>query len=127
MHENLNLYQRGRRWHFMRRVPELFRSFDRRHVIRRSLRTASVLVARARRDVLIAADDDYWAAMVAIDSTIAPFIEIRPRKERNLKTHSSIRDIPLAGVALEAMRSTERVLEMSRSEQPPRGLCDEIS
>jgi site-specific recombinase XerD len=37
-------------------------------------------------------------------SADAPFIKIRPRKDREPKTHSSIREIPLVGVALEAMR-----------------------
>lgn len=33
-----------------------------------------------------------------------PYISIRPKKDREIKTVSSIRDIPLVGVALEAMR-----------------------
>ena len=33
-----------------------------------------------------------------------PFISIRPREKREIKTEASIRDIPLVGVALEAVR-----------------------
>ena len=33
-----------------------------------------------------------------------PFISIRPRETREIKTEASIRDIPLVGVALEAAR-----------------------
>lgn len=36
--------------------------------------------------------------------TDAPFIRIRPRQGREIKTPSSVRDIPLVGVAEEAMR-----------------------
>ena len=34
-----------------------------------------------------------------------PYIRIRPRQDREIKTETSIRDIPLVGVALEAMRA----------------------
>ena len=34
----------------------------------------------------------------------APHIQIRPRENRQLKTNSAIRDIPLTGISLEAMR-----------------------
>jgi len=37
-----------------------------------------------------------------------PCISIRPKKDREMKTVSSIRDIPLVGVALEAMRLAPR-------------------
>lgn len=33
-----------------------------------------------------------------------PYISIRPSEKREIKTHSSIRDIPLVGVSLEAMK-----------------------
>ena len=34
----------------------------------------------------------------------APYISIRPKRDREIKTASSIREIPLVGVSLEAMR-----------------------
>lgn len=34
-----------------------------------------------------------------------PYIRIRPRNDREIKTETSIRDVPLVGVALEAMRA----------------------
>lgn len=42
---------------------------------------------------------------IRLDANI-PFIRIRPRQDREIKTETSIRDIPLVGVALEAMRAT---------------------
>ncbi len=41
---------------------------------------------------------------IRLDANI-PFIRIRPRQDREIKTETSIRDIPLVGVALEAMRA----------------------
>jgi len=35
--------------------------------------------------------------------TAAPFLKIRPSARRELKSHSSVRDIPLIGIALEAL------------------------
>ena len=37
-----------------------------------------------------------------------PFISIRPREDREIKTASSIRDIPLVGVSLEAMKQAPK-------------------
>ncbi|HBT37058.1 MAG TPA: integrase [Hyphomonas sp.] len=43
-----------------------------------------------------------------------PFIRIRPRQNREIKTETSIRDIPLVGVALEAMRAAPEGFEHYR-------------
>lgn len=40
---------------------------------------------------------------ICLDAEV-PHIKIRPRQDREIKTHSSIRDIPLVGVSLEAMK-----------------------
>lgn len=37
-----------------------------------------------------------------------PHIRIRPRKGREIKTQTSIREIPLVGVSLEAMKRAKR-------------------
>jgi len=43
-----------------------------------------------------------------------PFIRIRPRQNREIKTETSIRDVPLVGVALEAMKRAPEGFEHYR-------------
>ena len=54
---------RGRRWHYVRRVPAHAQQHDRRGVIQVSLKTASQEVARLKRDALQKADDLYWSGV----------------------------------------------------------------
>lgn len=51
------------RWHYVRRVPKKYADFDKRGYIRKGLDTASIEVARERRDLLVEADDLYWASV----------------------------------------------------------------
>lgn len=50
---------------------------------------------------------------IQLDAKV-PFIRIRPRQNREIKTETSIRDIPLVGVALEAMRQAPNGFEHYR-------------
>ena len=54
---------RGRRWHYVRRVPAHAQQHDRRRVIQVSLKTTSQEVARLKRDALEKADDLYWSGV----------------------------------------------------------------
>lgn len=65
--ENRYLEQRNSWYHYHRRVPVSFRPYDQRKLIRRTLKTQSIDVARERRDALDVADNDYWAARVTLD------------------------------------------------------------
>ena len=56
-----HLQRRGGRWHYIRRIPARFRKLDTRGTIRTALDTSSLQVARARRDAMVEADDQYWA------------------------------------------------------------------
>jgi integrase len=56
-----HLQRRGGRWHYIRRIPARFRKLDGRGTIRTALDTSSLQVARARRDAMVEADDQYWA------------------------------------------------------------------
>lgn len=58
---NQYLQRRGGRWHYIRRIPTRYRKLDPRHTIRTALDTSSLQVARARRDAMVEADDQYWA------------------------------------------------------------------
>jgi integrase len=58
---------RDNHWHYKRRVPTRYAPYDDRVVIRLSLKTASLDIARIRRDAQMQADDLYWASLVDID------------------------------------------------------------
>jgi len=64
-HINQYLKKRDDRWHYVRRVPSNFRDIDPRGTIRSSLNTASIEVARARRDALAEADEQFWASAIS--------------------------------------------------------------
>jgi len=55
--------KRNKRYHYERRVPREYADFDKRRYFRKSLKTTSVDVARARRDALVEADDLFWAGV----------------------------------------------------------------
>lgn len=50
-------------WHYQRRVPKKFRHIESRSLVRGTLGTTSLEIARLRRDALVAADDHYWTAL----------------------------------------------------------------
>jgi len=60
---NQHLHRRGNRWHYVRRVPSEYADFDPRGMIRKSLKTESLEVARARRDSPAEADEQFWATV----------------------------------------------------------------
>lgn len=60
---NQFLKNRNGRWHYHRRVPSMYDGVDQRGIIRTSLRTGSLEVARARRDALAEAGDLFWALL----------------------------------------------------------------
>ncbi|MGF1526447.1 MAG: DUF6538 domain-containing protein [Candidatus Competibacterales bacterium] len=54
---------RGRRWHYVRRVPKHVADWDVRGTVQLSLKTASLEVARIKRDEIEKADDLYWSGV----------------------------------------------------------------
>lgn len=62
---NQFLQCRNGRWHYIRRVPANVADLDARGMIRTSLRTDSLELARKRRDAMVEADDAYWANLKA--------------------------------------------------------------
>ena len=60
------LTRRGGQYQYVRRVPQIYQKHDTRRMIRRSLRTDSIKLARKRRDALAKADDLYWESL-AVD------------------------------------------------------------
>ena len=61
---NQFLRYRDNHWHYKRRVPTRYAAYDDRGVIRFSLKTDSLDIARIRRDAQVQADDLYWASLV---------------------------------------------------------------
>lgn len=62
---NQHLKRRGTRWHYVRRVPTAYQAFDNRGTVYKSLKTESLELARARRDALVEADNQYWRSVMA--------------------------------------------------------------
>ncbi len=58
-----HLKLRGRRWHYIRRVPKQVACWDQRGLIQLSLQTTSLEVARLKRDAIEKADDLYWSGV----------------------------------------------------------------
>ena len=67
--DNSYLEQRGRVWWYNRRVPRKFAHLDTRKRIKESLSTTSLEQARYKRDLLVEADDHYWASLQIADET----------------------------------------------------------
>ena len=66
---NQFLQNRNGRWYYIRRVPENVADLDCRGMIRTSLRTDSLELARKRRNSMIEADNAYWATLIESRST----------------------------------------------------------
>lgn len=60
---NQYLYNKRGRWQYTRRVPSEVSHLDDRRTIRIGLKTASLDVARHRRDAMMLADEEYWALL----------------------------------------------------------------
>lgn len=60
---NKYLYMRGEYWNYKRNVPQKFRHVEPRPRVRVALNTRSLELARAKRDALVIADDNYWQAL----------------------------------------------------------------
>jgi len=58
---NQFLYCRNGNWHYVRRVPSQYAHFDERSMIRCSLKTTSLELARRKRDDLAEANESYWS------------------------------------------------------------------
>ena len=78
--ENRHLKQKRGYWHYQRRVPKRYASFDDRRVVECSLRTKSIEIARLRRDAMEESDNLFWASIAGIDGeTETPELVIRQR------------------------------------------------
>ena len=60
---NQYLKQRGNGWYYQRQVPKAYVDFDERGLICQSLKTQSLEIARARRDSIAEADEQFWSTV----------------------------------------------------------------
>ena len=70
--ERKHLMFRDNNWHYVRRIPKRYSDIDDRGMIRVSLHTDSLEVARLRRDAMMESDTLYWASLAeAVDDEIS--------------------------------------------------------
>ncbi len=84
------LQRRGGRWHYIRRVPTRFRKLDPRDTIRTVLDTSPLQVARATRDPMVEADDQYWAHL-ALQQGQKGGVEISRQRYEAARTRAKAR------------------------------------
>lgn len=108
---------RGRRWHYVRRVPAHAMHWDRRGTIQSSLRTASLEVARLKRDELAKADDLYWSGIADGQNaqTAMQVYEAAKRRALGLGFHYLTAD------RIAAMPSVESILDRIEKVQAMNG------
>ena len=105
--EDRYLNKRGKKWHYVRRVPTRVRHLDGRDAIRVTLRTNSLEIARERRDAQEAVDDQYWATLLdlyarpeIVDSRKLEFAERRYRAARARASARGLSYIPADELAI---------------------------
>ena len=52
--------------YYQRRVPAAYRSYEPRTLMRSSLKTKSIIMAKHRRDALEIAENNYWSNLIAV-------------------------------------------------------------
>lgn len=103
------LKQRGQRWHYIRRVPLEHAEDDPRGVIRTSIETSSIEVARARRDALAEAHEAFWASL-----TVAP-AEAAVQRYRSAKMRAMATGFVYSPVAVLVQAPVEQVIGRVRA------------
>ncbi|MEZ5999546.1 DUF6538 domain-containing protein [Hyphomonas sp.] len=105
--EDRYLQKRGRKWHYVRRVPTRLRHLDGRHTIRVTLRTNSLEIARERRNAQEAVDDQYWATLLdlyarpeIVDTRKLEFAERRYKAARARASARGLSYIPADELAI---------------------------
>ena len=62
------LINRNGTWYYQRRVPAAYRSYEPRTLMRSSLKTKSIIMAKHRRDALEIAENNYWSNLIAVQT-----------------------------------------------------------
>jgi len=64
-YETRYLINREKYWYYQRRVPAAYRPFNKRKLIRSTLKTSSIILAKQRRNALEMAENNYWSNLIA--------------------------------------------------------------
>lgn len=134
---NLDQYLqlRANRWHYVRRVPKEYSDIDKRGVIRKSLGTESLELARMKRDELAKADEVYWrdlSAKMTMHGTEDPnSLDVFKKYERaraiamahgfSYKKIDLLREAPLQEILLRV-----EALEKGHGEIAPKEVADAL-
>lgn len=89
--ETFYLHSRAGRWYYYRSVPQYARDFDRRGLVRISLKTKAVVIARKRRDLVAAADSEYWSSLLTLQAEDIAEDERQTLKNRVDKRYQAAR------------------------------------
>jgi len=84
------------RWHYVRRVPKEYTEFDRRGLISRALKTESLEVARARRDALAEADNQFWVNVVSASNGLPANDAASTHTKRAMRSYQAARGRAMA-------------------------------
>lgn len=85
--EDRYLQKRGKRWHYVRRVPENCQALDGRRIVRVTLKTSSLEIARERRDAFESADDALWGLLGEVSQDGEPArLAVKTAAERRYRS-----------------------------------------
>lgn len=105
---NQHLKRRGARWHYVRRVPKAYELFDKRGTVYKSLKTESLELARARRDALVEADNQYWLSVmvsgeVSTESALRAYASAQRRAMAKGFVYTPVQDLADVATLAEIM------------------------
>ncbi|MEM9618395.1 MAG: DUF6538 domain-containing protein [Pseudomonadota bacterium] len=89
--ENFYLNSRAGHWYYYRWVPQYARDLDHRRLVRMSLKTRAIVIARKRRDRLAAADNEYWSALLTLHAEDIAKEKLQSLKDRVEKRYKAAR------------------------------------
>lgn len=129
---NQYLQMRGKRWHYVRRVPNEYANFDKRTFIRKALKTESLEVTRAKRDELVKADDQYWQSIASATDGLTGETRRARRVQEAMRNYEAAKQramkygfkyIPFESLVAEheseeLMRRVEALERVSRAKPP---------
>lgn len=122
------LKPRGKKWHYVRRVPSHFSHIDPRGLIQTSLKTSSLDVAKLRRDAMERADDLFWQGMSLDDAAKSAHARYQGAKARAVALgfeYKAAADIAETSSVEEIIRRVTAAVQSPRDEVAVLGGADE--
>jgi len=118
----------GTRWHYVRRVPKAYKFFDKRGTVYRSLKTESLQLARARRDALVDADNQYWLSVmvggeVSTEAALRAYASAQRRAMAKGFVYTPVQDLADVATLAEIM---ERLMSIPTDPVPDKKDADAV-